>query len=99
MAKPKFLLGHLVQTSGVAAESERNPDFARFVTRSLKKYAQCDWGNTYEEDAEMNNLAIRGVTESRLMGVYNYPGDSELNIWIITEWDHSCTTILFPREY
>lgn len=100
MIEPKFLLGMTVITSGVDAEMKRNSNFSEFVKASLEKYANCDWGETCAEDAELNDFAIRGVTEGRLFAVYEYPGnDQMLNIWIITEWDHSCTTILFPREY
>lgn len=95
----KFLLGKVVMTSGIASEIEHNPKFSNFVKTALGKYSRCDWGDTCKEDAEMNDLSIRGVTEGRLLAVYDFPDDGNLTIWIITEWDHSCTTILFPWEY
>jgi hypothetical protein len=43
----------------------------------------------------MNDQAVKNG-DDRIMGVY--PTD-EGDIWIITEWDRSVTTILFPSEY
>lgn len=48
-----------------------------------------------EEDKATNDNAL--VTEGRLFSSYDYKED--IKIWIITEWDRSATTILFPSEY
>lgn len=91
----KFELGRLVATRGVADMMEKNPQFSKDVTVAFVKYQKCDWGITCEEDAEMNNEAVKNGND-RILAVYQ---TSEGEIWIITEWDRSCTTILFPSEY
>ena len=62
--------------------------------RSLRRFAEADWGEMDEEDKETNNNALE--TGSRLFGSYEC---AHAKIWIITEADRSCTTILFPSEY
>ena len=94
----KFELGQVVMTNGIA-EARRgkvtfNHVFNNEIHEALTKYKNCDWGITCEEDAEMNNKAI--IEGKRILAVYpTCCGE----IWIITEWDRSVTTILFPDEY
>ena len=40
----KFYLGQLVATRGVAEAMRENPDFDAFVSASLRRYLDCDWG-------------------------------------------------------
>ena len=91
----RFPLGWVVVTGGVAAEMEKNPDFAAFVQRSLARHAQGDWGDLCEEDMQENERALQ--EGGRLFSAYEGEGLSK--IWIITEWDRSVTMILFPEEY
>ena len=37
--------------------------------------------------------------EDRIVAAYEREGHPEDKIWIITEWDRSATTVLFPDEY
>lgn len=91
----KLELGHVVTTIKVANKIANDPVFAQFVMDSLyKKYANCDWGNTCKEDSYANNCAI--ANKERVLAVYKM---NDVTIWIITEWDRSVTTILFPEEY
>ena len=90
----KFELGQIVMTRGIADEME-SETFAKQVTEALKKYANGNWGITCEEDAEMNDDAVKNGDE-RILAVYE---TCKGNIWIITEWDRSVTTVLFPSEY
>lgn len=94
----KFELGQVVMTRGIAeargAGNGFNHTFNKEVLEAFDKYKNCDWGITCEEDAEMNNEAI--IEGERILAVYpTCCGE----IWIITEWDRSVTTILFPDEY
>ena len=89
----KFALGRMVQTRGVAHKARENREFGREVQDALRKYVRGDWGKS--KDKRMNDQAVKNGDE-RIMGVY--PTD-EGDIWIITEWDRSATTILFPSEY
>lgn len=97
----KFELGQLVATAGVANAMDSCVEFRRFVNRCLERYIQCDWGDLEEPDKEMNEESL--VDEGRLLAAYGMPADIPIDytdkIWIITEWDRSATTILFPDEY
>lgn len=94
-----FQLGKLVQTSGVHHESGRDPVFAHNVQAALNRYTKGDWGDLSEEDKKLNDLALKDA--DRIQGAYNLPNSQATTkrIWIITEWDRSVTTILFPEEY
>lgn len=93
----RFEIGKLVSTAGVHAAMEEQPEFSRFVNDSLMRYFSGDWGDTCEEEAKQNDWSADN--DERILAVYDYPGNEDLTIWIITEWDRSTTTILFPSEY
>lgn len=54
-----------------------------------------DWGDVSDKDRVENELALQ--EGDRLFSVYMKEGQPKL--WIITEWDRSATTVLFPEEY
>lgn len=95
--EPVFQTGTIVVTRGVGDLMEKEERFRLFVGISLSRYAEGDFGEICKEDAKTNAEALKNG--DRLMGVYKCPGLSEWDIWIITEWDRSVTTILFPEEY
>lgn len=95
MAKRKFELGQTVVTAAIDVRMKEDKAFERFVRTSLGRYINCDWGDTCEEDKQSNEDALKDG--DRLLAVYKYNADTE--IWIITEWDRSVTTILFPSDY
>lgn len=90
----KFSLGQVVMTRGIAEELKHSKAFAKFVTVSLSRHANGDWGEMCEEDKQTNEEAL--VNGDRLFSAYE---KGDWKIWIITEWDRSYTTILFPSEY
>lgn len=93
---PKFELGQLVQTLGIREKRKANTQFNKEVITAFQRYTQADWSDMeFEEDIEMNNEAL-ATGETRIFATYN---TCEGKIYIVTEWDHSCTTILFPDEY
>lgn len=94
----KFTLGRLVSTRDVADLMESFPDFRRFVWACYERYLRCDWGDLDPEDAKKNDEAVKSG-EDRILAAYIHPEYPDWKIWIITEWDHSATTILFPSEY
>lgn len=94
----KFALGRLVATRGVSDTMEDSSDFSNFVWSCYNRYIRCDWGNTDTEDAKQNDDAVKSG-EERILAAYIHPSKPEWKIWIITEWDRSVTTILFPDEY
>lgn len=91
----KFNPGQLVVTRGVNDLIADNEEFAKHVFLSLKRNLAGDWGDLCDEDRVTNELALqRG---ERLFSVYKKYGVP--TIWVITEWDRSVTTVLFPEEY
>lgn len=93
--KPLFTLGQLVQTRGLNSITEGNPDRHNEVVDAFLKYQRGDWGNTCAEDAELNNEAVR-TGQDRIVAKYCL---SFGNIFIITEWDRSYTTLMLCEEY
>lgn len=93
---PKFDLGQLVFTRGVNDKIISDKSFNDFVWASLNRHAQADWGDMPPEDKRENERCLKSG-ECRLFSAYDrYPLPK---IWIITEWDRSVTTVLFPSEY
>lgn len=88
-------LGQTVMTRGINNAIAESEDFAKFVTESFKRYLRYDWGNLCDEDKEMNDLALKNDNDRIVARYDNISG----NIYIITEWDRSATTILFCNEY
>lgn len=87
----KFELGQLVATRGINARLLNDSDFSKFLWNSFARYKNCDWGDIPHEDKKMNDSAVKNG-DDRIVARYN-------DIYIITEWDHSATTILFIDEY
>lgn len=84
-----------VTTAGVHYTMGENANFVLFIYECLDRYNMRDWGDLPEEDKKLNDLAVKRGDE-RIVARYNNPhGD----IYIITEWDRSVTTILFTHEY
>lgn len=90
----KFETGKIYMTAGISESIEKSQPFADFVARSLKRYVLGDWGELDKDDADLNDEAVK--TGGRILAAYKQ-GDAK--IWIITEYDRSCTTILYPEEY
>lgn len=78
----KFSIGKLVWTRGVNDRVVIDPPFAKFVMDSLKRHANCDWGDLSSEDKRENDLSLdKGL---RLLSPYHHDA---IKIWIITESD------------
>lgn len=92
----KFKLGKLVMTRGVNDLVAEDTQFSKFVLGSLHRHGRGDWGDMTKEDKDENDLALR-QGNLRIFSAYEH--SSLPKIWIITEADHSATTILFPEEY
>jgi len=88
-------MGQLVWTRGVNDQVADNTDFAKFVSNCLKRHAAGDWGDLCQEDRAANSQAL--IHGGRLLSAYEHNGLPK--IWVITEWDRSVTTVLFPSEY
>ena len=90
----KFKTGTVVMTCGINAALEKSFKFFNDVMIAFNRYQNCDWGELCEEDKAINEDALK--YGNRLFAKYE---TSEGPIYIITEWDRSVTTILFPDEY
>ena len=91
----KFEIGKIFITRGVDTMATHNSIFADFVNKSFKKHCNGDWGDLNQEDQQTNEKAL--LNGDTLLSKYNF--DNNTSIYIITEWDRSSTTILFPNEY
>lgn len=85
-----FPTGRLLATSGVAASIPQAE-----IEAALLRHVSGDWGDLCADDKAANELAV--LEGSRLLSAYaSSEGET---FWIITEWDRSATTVLFPSEY
>lgn len=89
----KFEKGEILFSWGVYALMETSNTFAQFVLSSLERHKKGDWGNVCPGDQKANDDAL--IYQSRLFSAYL----GEKKIWIITEWNRSVTTVLFPIDY
>lgn len=83
-------------TRGIAEAVRESNDFSLFMTESLLRYCKKDWGDICSKDKQMNDSAVKN-DDDRIVARYN--SSSQGDIYIMTEWDRSYTTILFVSEY
>ncbi|MDP9480777.1 MAG: hypothetical protein M3R38_34795 [Actinomycetota bacterium] len=84
-------LGMVLATPGaLRALSEAGEDPLRLLAR----HALGDWGELDSHDRRENEQSLKKGW--RILSSYPV-GDGK--VWIITEADRSCTTILLPEEY
>jgi hypothetical protein len=91
----KFSLGQVVWTAGINHTISENEQFTKEVLKALKQYVNGDWGILDKHDKKLNDDAVK-YNNDRILAKYN---TCEGSIYIITEYDRSVTTILFPSEY
>ena len=96
--KGKFLIGRLVATHGVASLMQEEPDFDRFAKDAFRRYLDADWGEMCESDKQQNDMALIHK-DNRIFASYENAAHPGWKLWIITEYDYSATTLLFPSEY
>jgi len=92
MASYPLPLGSILLTVGAVAaleQAEQTPE------QLLARHSFGDWGQLDAEDWARNNYALSDGT--RLLSSYLLRDNTKL--WVITEADRSCTTILLPQEY
>lgn len=94
-----FTTGKTVQTSAIHHEQQNNPEFAKNLREAYGRYLQADWGDTSASDKELNDSAVKNG-DDRILAVYNIRTSEGIRkVFIVTEYDRSVTTILFPEEY
>ena len=89
-----FNVGQTYMSSGIGERIITDAEFSKGVIEAVKKYVRCDWGDTSEHDKLLNDEAVE--TKGRILAGYKI-GDEK--IWIITDYGHVSTAILFPSEY
>ena len=88
-----LVLGDVVITRGVSEWIRKN--FLSFeCVACLNRHREGDWGDVCAEDKAANDRAVEHG--ERVLSSYLL---LDTKIWIITEWDRSFTTVLFPDEY
>ena len=94
--KTRFRLGQIVMTRAINDDIADNSKFAKEVHNCLRRYIDADFSDMeHQEDIDMNMTAIKTGTD-RIFATYN---TCKGKIYIITEWDRSVTTILYPSDY
>lgn len=107
-----FELGHVVMTAGLSAWAEESFPPALLSNRAwatalINAHATGVWEHMDPFDAKQNRLSIEHEQRKndlpegeydpqRIFSHYTICGKK---IYVITEWDRSVTTLLFPHEY
>ncbi len=95
-----FKPGRIVMTRGIADTIEGDISYHSDITTALEKHLSGDWGDLSDDDKQINDDAIiaeqKGEPTDRIFSAYNTKSGK---IYIITEFDRSVTTILYPSEY
>jgi hypothetical protein len=91
----KFNMGKVVMTRAINDTVAESGLFSKEVLNALRRYFNCDWGDMCAADIKANDNAVRSNND-RIVAAYK---TSEGKIYIITEYDHSYTTILFAGDY
>ena len=94
----RFELGKVCVTCGVNSLMADDKEFSKFLHRCFTRFVACDWGEMCDTDKQQNEEALTH-NDNRLFAAYEHADHPEWRLWIITEWDHSVTTALFPSEY
>lgn len=87
-----FPLGHMVATPGALAALVAAEEIPHTF---LRRHVTGDWGELDPHDVKVNEAGLRDG--ERLMSVYTLK--TGVKVWVITERDRSCTTLLLPEEY
>ena len=87
-----FSLGQCVITSGAQSALE---SIHVVPGGLLERHQSGDWTGMTRHDQTANREAVK--EGSRVFSAYNLA--SNVRVYVITEWDRSCTTILLPSEY
>jgi len=90
--RPLFPLGRVVATPGVLEHLALHAVDPAYY---LKRHESGDWGDDLSQaDKDANKRAV--VEATRIFSAYSVAGE---RVYVITEWDRSVTTLLFPSEY
>lgn len=85
----KFSLGQIVATPNALNAIPQDE-----IQGALARHVHGDWGTLDKEDWNANEQAL--LHGGRLFSVYH--SIQKIKFWIITEHDHSITTVLLPED-
>jgi hypothetical protein len=68
-----------------------------FGTEYVVRHQDGDWGEVDEEDRLENERGLAGEPVS-LLSVFTLPRTGQ-TLWVVTDPNRSCTTMLLPEEY
>ncbi|WP_146501962.1 hypothetical protein [Rubinisphaera italica] len=86
----RFPPGQIVITSNALAQLSHAEVFT-----ALKRHLTGDWGDCCPEGRQANELALE--LGGRVFSVYH--SEDHHKFWIITEADHTLTTVLMQDDY
>lgn len=86
----RFQPGTIVATIGALQAADRTQ-----IAALLARHLSGDWGDLGDEDKQANEDALKHG--DRLVSKYELTPGTEL--YVITEWNRSQTTVLCPDEY
>lgn len=97
-----FQLGQVAYGPGVASGlSECGPNSAekaeQQIKRMLNRHSSGDWGEVSEEERMRNDEAVQ--TGGELVSVYILWPPGSYKLWIVTDAQRICTTVLAPGEH
>ena len=84
MSKSKFNPGQIVSTNSISEVSQKNPEFASFVSESMRKHITGDWGDLDAEDKKSNDDGLDEENPGQILSEYNFqqlPGIIPDNLW------------------
>lgn len=88
----------LITTASVNEDIATDHWFAKFVSLSIRRFVNLDWGETDPDDAKLNDEAL--FDSSRILAVYK----GYKTIWIIADSRldsgiRQALTVMYPEEY
>ena len=91
-----FKLGELYITNGIDNYMKQGFEHQKEIITAFSRYKCMDWSDTCDSDKALNDSAVKN-NDDRILAKYLLSDGKE--IFIITEYDRSATTILFCSEY
>jgi hypothetical protein len=92
-----FNPGKIVVTSGIAHHQRKGTITPYDLVWMFDRHVWGDWGEVDREDWQTNNASLTSPDWGYVLSAYTT--SSKVKVWIITEIDHSVTTMLLPDEY
>lgn len=87
-------LGNLIFTNDISIQMKSSKSFSTDITTALNRYLNKDWGNVCDRCVKDNEIAL--INGERIFAKYQF---DNFEIYIITEYDRSVTTVMFSYEY